>query len=105
MSTKIKYRLHQQLKDGTTWTSCEAYEREYRHAVQDVLVGFIPGEPRAAIEEGTGRVVYALDATGQPTAAAVKLFSTIELAGGTRQAVAPTSAVAEQKVSRKARPR
>jgi hypothetical protein len=54
-----------------------------KHAVQDVAGGWssTEGQPRAAIEEGSGRVIYSVDANGQATAESVKLFSTVELAG------------------------
>lgn len=80
MSSTIKFRIQQLLPGGEKWTSDAVFEGEYRAAVQNVIAGFLGGQPRAAIEEGTGRVVYALDAKGQATAAAVALFNTIELA-------------------------
>ncbi len=77
----LKWRYQQHRKDGTQWTSETVFQGEYRQATQGVLAGFLIGEPRAAIEEETGRVVYAVDAKGAATADAVKLFSTVALAG------------------------
>lgn len=77
----LKWRYQQHRKDGTIWTSEAVFTGEYRSAAQGVMAGLLIGEPRAAIEEETGRVIYAVDANGAATAAAVKLFSTVALAG------------------------
>lgn len=79
---KLNYRLQQHTPEGL-WTSEAVYQGEYREAVRAVLAGHLKGQPRAAVEEGTGRVVYALDARGDATAAAVKLFNTV-VADGAR---------------------
>ena len=79
---KLKYRYKQLTRDGM-WTSDEVFEGEYRQAVQGVIAGHLMGQARAAVEEGTGSVIYSLDAKGEGTADSVKLF-------------APTSAVAAQ---------
>jgi hypothetical protein len=78
MTDPISYRLQQILPDGTLWTSSESYERDTRHAAQSVLAGFLCGQPRAAVEEGTGRVIFAVDAKGRATTEAVQLFGTVE---------------------------
>lgn len=78
--TTLHWRYQEILKDGSKWTSDEVFKGEYRHAVQGVVGGHTSGQHRAAVEEGTGRVVYALDARGAATAAAVTAFSTIALA-------------------------
>ena len=77
----LKWRYQQDTPDQGRWTSSEVFEGDYRRAVQGVVAGHLLGQPRAAIEEGTGRVVYALDAQGLPTAVAVQLFSTVPMAG------------------------
>ena len=87
----MRWKYQQDTPQGH-WTSTEVFEGDYRAAVQGVIAGHLLGQARAAIEEGTGRVVYALDAQGNATAAAVKLFNAIELAGENRPAGAPTGA-------------
>jgi len=77
----LKWHYQQHRKDGTVWTSEAVFTGEYRNAAQGVVAGFLVGEPRAAIEDETGRVIYAVDAKGAATADAVKLFSTVEMAG------------------------
>ena len=76
----LKWRYQQHRKEGTVWTSEAVFTGEYRKAAQGVVAGFLIGEPRAAIEEETRRVIYAVDEKGQATAAAVTLFSTLDLA-------------------------
>lgn len=71
---KLRYRYMQVTREGM-WTSDEVFEGEYRQAVQGVIAGHLMGQPRAAVEEGTGAVIYSLDAKGEGTAASVKLFS------------------------------
>ena len=88
----IRWKYQQDTPEGGRWTSTEVFEGEYRAAVQGVIAGHLLGQPRAAIEEGTGRVVYALDALGNATAAAVKLFGSLELAGDKRPAGTPAGA-------------
>jgi hypothetical protein len=67
----IKWRYHQILPTGRDGTA----NRWVSPDVQGVMAGHLGGQPRAAVEEGTGLVVYALDAKGQATAAAVALFA------------------------------
>lgn len=74
--SKLTWR-YQQFTPRGKWTSEYTFDGEYRHACQGVIAGFLQEQPRAAIEEGTGRVIYALDEKGRPTAAAVALFDTI----------------------------
>jgi hypothetical protein len=85
------WRYQQDTSEGR-WTSTEVFEGDYPAAVQGVVAGHLLGQARAAIEEGTGRVVYALDAQGNATAAAVKLFNSLELAGEKLPAGAPAGA-------------
>ena len=61
----FKWRYVQRLPDGTVWTSDQVFEGEQVRAVQGVIAGFLIGQPRAAIEEGTGRRMYALDGKGR----------------------------------------
>ena len=90
--TSISWRYQQDTPDQGRWTSTEVFTGRYRDAVQGVIAGHLMGQPRAAIEEGTGRVVYALDAKGLATAAAVKLFNALQLAGEVVAPGAPTMA-------------
>ena len=79
-ATDIRWRYQQITRSAGLWTSDAVSEGEYRQAVQGVVAGHLLGEPRAAVEEGTGRVVYAIDAHGRATSDAVQLFSTIKMA-------------------------
>lgn len=79
VSTNLRWRYQQYTKSGGLWTSDEVFEGDYRRAVQGVIAGALLGEPRAAIEEGTGRVIYALDERCMATAAAVRMFNTLDL--------------------------
>jgi hypothetical protein len=75
----MRWKYQQDTPEGR-WTSTEVFEGDTRAAVQGVIAGHLLGQPRAAIEEGTGRVVYALDAHGNATAAAAKLFDSVQQA-------------------------
>ncbi len=87
----MRWKYQQDTPQGR-WTSTEVFEGDYRAAVQGVIAGHLLGQARAAIEEGTGRVVYALDAHGNASAAAVKLFNSLGLAGEKRPAGTPDGA-------------
>lgn len=87
----MRWKYQQDTPQGR-WTSTEVFEGDYRAAVQGVIAGHLLGQARAAIEEETGRVVYALDANGNATAAAVKLFNALELTGEKRPAGTPDGA-------------
>ena len=79
--TVYQYRLHQVTPEGM-FRSSESYKGTMTHAIQAVVGGWdSEHQPRAAIEEGPGPVIYSVDKDGQATAASVKLFSTVELAG------------------------
>lgn len=87
----MRWKFQQDTPQGR-WTSTEVFEGDYRAAVQGVIAGHLLGQSRAAIEEGTDRVIYALDAHGNATADAVKLFNSLELAGAERPVGAPDGA-------------
>jgi hypothetical protein len=64
----IRYRLRQRLSDGSLWTSAVIFEAATpRHVAQAVIAGFLSGEPRWAIEEGSHVFLFGLDAKGQQT--------------------------------------
>jgi hypothetical protein len=42
--------------------------------VHEVIAGHVLGQARAAVEESTGRVIYAVDARGACTPASIELF-------------------------------
>ena len=70
----MKFRFQQITRRGL-WTSQGVFEGDHGDIVRSVDVGHIIGEPRAAIEEHTGLVIYALDAQGRQTSAAVAIFT------------------------------
>lgn len=96
----MRWKYQQDTPQGR-WTSEGVFEGDYRAAVQGVLAGHLLGHARAAIEEETGRVIYALDANGNATAAAVALFNSLELAGEKQ----PAGAAPAQRQRARARPR
>jgi len=57
------YYLHQILTNGDRWTS-EPIFGDSRQAAQNVLAGFIMGQPRWAVRAGDGALLYGLDARG-----------------------------------------
>lgn len=64
----IRYRLHQILRDGTEWTSYEAFEARHDHDLRRAIVaGLLLGSRRWATEEGTGRFLDGLDARKRST--------------------------------------
>lgn len=60
----IRYLLVQDTRDQGTWTSSEVFEGTAHDAVRAVRAGFLAGEPRRAVRESDGSVIYALDAKG-----------------------------------------
>lgn len=62
-----RYRLHQVLPGGELWRSIEAHEGTERDAVQAVRGGFLYGQPRAALDEDTGALIFGLDGAGKET--------------------------------------
>ena len=64
LPTKPRYWLEQDLLEGGTWRSETSFEGDDRQARQDVINGFVNGEPRRAVRED-GSVIYALDAKGR----------------------------------------
>ncbi len=78
MSIIYTYRLHQVTGSGM-FRSSESYTGSMTKAIQDVIGGWhSERQPRAAIEEGTGRVLYSVDATGEQTEASANLFCVAE---------------------------
>lgn len=74
MSAPLRWRYRQILPDGSLWTSEAVFDGELRHAAQGVIAGSLFGQPRAAIEERSGRVLFALDRYGLNTEQASALF-------------------------------
>ena len=50
------------------------FEGDYSDIVAQVVQGHVLGQPRAAMEHGSDRVIFALDADGQATPASAGLF-------------------------------
>lgn len=65
-SAKLRYRIHQILPEveGGPWVS-EVFDGDTRHAAQNVIAGWLAGQPRWAVEEGTYRFLYGLDGKGK----------------------------------------
>ena len=70
----MKFRFQQITRRGL-WTSQGVFEGDSGDIARSVDVGHVFGEPRAAIEEHTGLVIYALDAQGRHTPAAAAMFT------------------------------
>jgi hypothetical protein len=62
----VKFRFHQATPKGL-WISRGVFEEGYDEIVAQVRHGYVPGEPRAAIEEDTERVIFAWDGCGAET--------------------------------------
>jgi len=73
-SAMPKFRF-QQITPRGLWTSPGVFEAEYDEIVEMVHGAHAPGQPRAAVEADSARVIYALDAQGNPTDAAAQLFA------------------------------
>jgi len=69
----VKFRFQQITRQGL-WTSECVFEGDYADIVAQVVQGHVRGQPRAAIEHGSDRVIFALDADGRATLAAAGLF-------------------------------
>jgi len=69
-----KFRF-QQLTPRGLWTSPGVFEAEYDEIVEMVHGAHAPGQPRAAVDVDSACVIYAVDAQGNPTDAAVLLFA------------------------------
>jgi len=69
----VKFRFQQFTKHGL-WTSPGAFEDDFDGIVRSVVSGHVFGQPRAAIECGTGRVIVSLDAYGHETPESAILF-------------------------------
>jgi len=63
---QLRYRFKQLTRNGM-WTSDSIFEGHYDAVVREVIA-------RAAVEESTGRVIYAVDALGACTPASIALF-------------------------------
>jgi hypothetical protein len=72
---KLKtFRIHQLLRDGRMWRSSVTQTGDLSAARLEVMVGHCRGQPRAAVEEGTGVVIFAVDGDCRGTMEAVALF-------------------------------
>ena len=72
----MKFRFQQITRKGL-WTSQGVFEGDHDDIVRSVDMGHVIGEPRAAIEEHSGLVIYALDAQGRNTPAAAAMFTRV----------------------------
>ena len=70
----MKFRFQQRPPRGL-WTSLDVFEADYPAIVRMVREGHVLEQPRAAVEVGSGRVLFALDARGRASPAAARLFS------------------------------
>lgn len=65
MTWTYRYRLLQRLKDGSLWRSSEVFEGDSRQLRQNVIAGFLSGEPRwAESEDNPGFFLFGLDRRG-----------------------------------------
>lgn len=65
VAAAICYRIRQSCKDGTEWESPVAFTAPSAHYVrQAVIAGWLAGEPRSAIDARSGKVIFALDSSG-----------------------------------------
>ena len=69
----MKFRFAQVTPRGL-WISPGVFQGGYSDIVVMVTNGHVLGQPRAAVEEGTGRVIFSLDRNGQSTPASATLF-------------------------------
>ena len=72
----MKFRFRQLTRKGM-WTSPGVFEGEYDEIVASVREGHIVGQPRAAVEVESGRVIYSVDAQGRSTQASAALFESV----------------------------
>jgi hypothetical protein len=70
----VKFRFQQLTKRGL-WTSPGVFEDDLEGIVKSVVDGHVHGQPRAAVECETGRVIFALDAYGQEAAESAGPFA------------------------------
>jgi len=70
---QLRYRFKQLTRSGM-WTSDSIFEGHFDAVVHEVIAGHVLGQARAAVEESTGRVIYAVDARGACTPASIELF-------------------------------
>ena len=71
--TRLRYRFKQLTRHGM-WTSDSVFEGSHDDVVREVLDGHVMGQARAAVDEASGRVIYAVDARGFCNATAIALF-------------------------------
>lgn len=94
---QLKYRFKQLTRNGM-WTSDSVFEGPYDAVVHEVIAGHVVGQARAAVEEATGRVIYAVDARGACTQASIALF---ESGSGLSLHGSPPAPVAHEEWSRR----
>jgi hypothetical protein len=63
---RVTYRLHSIERDGTEWTSTEAFEGTLRDVHQNVTAGYLGRTCRWATVEGTGHFLCGLGFNGKP---------------------------------------
>ena len=72
----MKFRFQQLTRKGM-WTSPGVFEGEYDEIVASVHEGHVVGQPRAAVEVDSARIIYSVDAHGRSTAASTAIFETV----------------------------
>lgn len=60
----MRYYIEQRLPDGSFWRSPESFEGDTRHAAQNVIAGWLSGQPRRAVRED-GVEITAVDGQGR----------------------------------------
>lgn len=69
----MKFRFAQMTPRGL-WISPGVFQGGYDDIVVMVTHGHVLGQPRAAVEEGSGRVIFSLDGNGVSTPASATIF-------------------------------
>ncbi|CAN5913703.1 hypothetical protein BH11PSE8_BH11PSE8_15040 [soil metagenome] len=69
----MKFRFAQITPRGL-WISPGVFQGSHDDIVAMVTHGHVLGQPRAAVEEGSGRVIFSLDSHGHTTPASAAMF-------------------------------
>ena len=70
---EVKFRFHQITPKGL-WISPGVFEDDHDAIVAMVMQGHVVGQPRAAVEEDSGRIIFSIDASGDATEGSDGLF-------------------------------
>ncbi len=76
----MKYRIHQITRKGERWISTVAFEGDLRHAHQNVIAGWLHGEPRWAAKDAGG-FLFGVDGEGKALAESPDPLAVIERMG------------------------